>query len=185
MEDAEIIELFFRRSEQALRELDAKYGKACHALARSITGSPEDAEECVSDAYLGAWNAIPPARPDPLRAYVLRIVRNLSLKRLSQRGAARRGGAYAEALQELEGVLSAPDTAETALEAKELVRLMEGFLDTLRRENRVIFLRRYWFGDPYAEIARRTGISEKNVSVRLTRMRRQLKEYLRKKGGYL
>ena len=185
MEDAEIISLFFRRSEQAIRELDEKYGKACRRLAENITGSPEDAEECVNDAWLGAWNAIPPARPDPLRAYVLKIVRNASLKCLERKGAARRNGACYAALQELEGLLPAPDTAETALEARELVRHIEGFLDALSPENRVIFLRRYWFSDPYGEIAERVGVSEKLVSVRLTRLRRQLKDYLMKREVYL
>ena len=185
MEDAEIVALFFRRSEQAIRELDAKYGTACHRLAENITGSPEDAEECVNDAWLGVWNAIPPARPDPLRAYVLRFVRNTSLKRLAQNGAARRKSIFDAALHELEEVLPAPGSVEETLEAKELVRLIEGFLEGLSVENRVIFLRRYWFSDTYGEIAARAGISEKLVSVRLTRLRRQLKAYLMKKEVYL
>ncbi len=185
MEDAEIIELFNRRSEEALRALDAKYGAACRRLAENITGSPEDAEECVNDAWLGVWNAIPPEKPDPLRTYVLRIVRNVSLKCLSRKNAAKRGGGHASALEELEGVLSGPDTAETAMEAGELAGLIEGFLDTLSAENRVIFLRRYWFSDPYGEIARRMGVSEKNVSVRLTRLRRKLKDYLTEREVFL
>lgn len=185
MEDAEIVGLFLARSEEAVGALAEKYGPLCRRMAENILGSPRDAEECVNDAWLGVWNAIPPEKPDPLRTYVLRIVRNVSLKCLSRKNAAKRGGGHALALEELEGVLSGPDTAETALEAGELVRLIEGFLDTLSAENRVIFLRRYWFSDPYGEIARRMGVSEKNVSVRLTRLRRQLKDYLTEREVYL
>ncbi len=178
MEDSAIIELFFARSEQAIRELDGKYGKVCHSLSYNILHSSQDAEECVNDAYLGAWNAIPPARPNPLLAFLCRIVRNLSLMRYhADRAAKRGGGSYTVALEELEGCLASPRTVEGDLEEQELVRLVEDFLDTLSAENRVLFLRRYWFSDSYGEIAARTGLSEKNVSVRLTRTRKQLRHY--------
>ena len=139
MEDEKIIELFFARSEQAISEMDAKYGALCRRLSHSVVGSVQDAEECVNDAYLGVWNAVPPARPEPLAAYLCRVVRNLSLKLLSKKGAAKRGGEYAAALSELEGCLTDGGTAEDALEARELARLIGSFLDTLSRENRVIF----------------------------------------------
>lgn len=178
MDDNAIIELFFARSEQAIRELDGKYGKVCHSLSYNILHSRQDAEECVNDSYLGAWEAIPPARPDPLLAFLCRIVRNLSLMRYhADRAAKRGGGSCAVALEELEGCLASPRTVEGDLEEQELVRLVEDFLDTLSAENRVLFLRRYWFSDSYGEIAARTGLSEKNVSVRLTRIRKQLRHY--------
>ena len=101
MEDEKIIALFFERSEQAIRALDMKYGKICRSLSYNIVNSREDAEECVSDAYLGAWNAIPPARPDPLLAYICKIVRNLSLKLYWKKEAAKRGGHYTMALEEI------------------------------------------------------------------------------------
>lgn len=177
-EDARIIELFFERSEQAIRELSAKYGSICHKLSYNILNDRQDAEECVNDAYLGAWNTIPPAKPDPLQAYICKIVRNISLKLYHRKGAAKRNSSYEIAMQELEEYLPAPNTVETEMETRELAGMIENFLDTLSEENCVIFMRRYWFSDTYEEIAERVGISEKNVSVRLTRIRRQMKKYL-------
>lgn len=181
-EDEKIIELFFLRSEQAIRELDIKYGKVCHRLSYNIVNSRQDAEECVNDAYLGAWNAIPPAKPKPLQAYICKIVRNISLKVYYRNEAAKRNSTYEIAMQELEDCLSAPNTVEAEIEAGELAGIIESFLETLTVENRVIFMRRYAYMDTYADIATRAGLSEKNVSVRLTRMRRKLKQYLMERG---
>ena len=178
MDDNAIIELFFARSEQAIRELDDKYGKVCHSLSYNILHSRQDAEECVNDAYLGTWDAIPPARPNPLLAFLCKIVRNLSLMRYHANKAVKRGGDYTVALEELEDCLASPHTVEGAIEEQELVRLIEDFLETLSSENRILLMRRYWFADSYGEIAERTGLSEKNVSVRLTRIRKQLRHYL-------
>ena len=178
IEDEKIIELFFERSEQAIRDLDSKYGKVCHALSYNIVNNRQDAEECVNDAYLGAWNAIPPTKPNPLQTYICKIVRNLSLKLYYRKEAAKRNSTYEIAMQELEAYLSAPNTVEADIEARELICIIESFLDTLSEENCVIFMRRYWFSDTYAEIAKRVGLSEKNVSVRLTRIRKQMKDYL-------
>ena len=178
MEDKEIIELFFERSEQAIRALDMKYGKICRSLSYNIVNSREDAEECVSDAYLGAWNAIPPARPDPLLSYIAKIVRNLSLKLYWKKEAAKRGGHYTMALEEIEGCIAGQNTAEDELDARELARILGEFLDALTVENRVIFLRRYWFADSCRDIAELVGLTEKNVSVRLSRTREKLRRYL-------
>ncbi|MDE7272790.1 MAG: sigma-70 family RNA polymerase sigma factor [Lachnospiraceae bacterium] len=178
IEDERIIELFFDRSEDAVKELDTKYGKLCHSLSYRILNSWQDAEECVNDAYLGVWNTIPPTKPNPLQSYLCKVVRNISLKRYYRNNAAKRNSRYEIAMQELESDLPASDTVETELAANELASIIESFLDTLKEENCVIFMRRYWFCNTYAEIANFTGISEKNVSVRLTRIRRQLKQYL-------
>ena len=178
IEDEKIIELFFERSEQAIRNLDSKYGKVCHALSYNIVNNRQDAEECVNDAYLGAWNTIPPTKPNPLQTYICKIVRNLSLKLYYRKEAAKRGSTYEIAMQELEEYLPAPNTVEAEIETRELVHIIESFLDTLSEENCVIFMRRYWFSDTYTEIAKRVGLSEKNVSVRLTRIRKQMKDYL-------
>lgn len=178
MEDEKIVELFFKRSEQAIAEVDIKYGKVCHRLSLNILNSRRDAEECVNDAYLGAWNAIPPAKPNPLQAYICKIVRNISLKVYYRKEAAKRNSIYDVAIQELEAYLSAPSTVETEIEARELARIIENFLDTLTVDNRVIFMRRYWFSDSYKDIAERVGLTEKNVSVRLTRIRQKMKQYL-------
>lgn len=98
-EDEKIIEMFFERSEQGIQELDRKYGKICCRLSRNIVNDRQDAEECVNDAYLGAWNSIPPVRPDPLLAYILKIVRNISLNRYYRKGAAKRSSAYTIAME--------------------------------------------------------------------------------------
>ena len=185
IDDKSIIALFFDRSEKALEELDIKYGKLCHTLSYHILNSRQDAEECVNDAYLGVWNAIPPTKPDPLRTYVCKVVRNISLKLYHKKGAEKRNSEYDIAMQELEDCLPAPDTVEAEMETRELALLIENFLDTLNDENAVIFLRRYWFSDTYTEIAERTGISEKSVSMRLVRIRKQMKQYLREREVYV
>lgn len=182
MDDESIIDLFFARSEQAIKELDSKYGKVCHRLSYNILHNDLDAEECVNDAYLGTWNAIPPQRPNPLLTFLCKIVRNLSIMRHHTNTAMKRNSIYDVALDEIEDCLSSPETVEKELETKELARNIEGFLDTLTEENRVIFMRRYWFSDSYADIAERVGMTEKNVFVRLTRTRKQMRDYLIERG---
>lgn len=178
IEDEKIIDLFFNRSEKAIRELDIKYGKVCHKLSYNILNNKQDAEECVNDAYLGAWNAIPLARPIPLLTYICKIIRNISLKIYYRKEAAKRSSHYTIALEEIEACIAAPNTVEAEIEARELVRIIEEFLNTLTVENRVIFMRRYWFSDSYKDIAEFVGLSEKNISVRLTRIREKMKQYL-------
>ena len=124
IDDEKIIEMFFGRSEQGIRELDIKYGKVCHNLSYHIVGSRQDAEECVNDAYLGAWNAIPPARPNPLLSYLVKIVRNISLKIYWRKEAAKRSSHYTIALEEIEACVAAPNTVEAEIEAKELARCL-------------------------------------------------------------
>lgn len=159
--DEEIIDLFFERSEQAIRELDIKYGKICHNLSYNIVNSRRDAEECVNDAYLGAWNAIPPTRPEPLLSYIVKIVRNVSLKIYYRKEAAKRNSTYTVAMQEIEACIADQKIVEDEVEARELARIIESFLDTLTTKERIIFMRRYAYIDTYADIAKRMGISEK------------------------
>ena len=178
MNDTRIIELFFERSEQAIKELDSKYGKVFYSLAFKILNNHNDVEECVNDSYLGAWNAIPPTKPKSLLAFVCKIVRNISLKRYEQNTAAKRNSHYDVAMEELEDCLASTTTIEEEIAEQELTKIIESFLDSLSKENRVIFLRRYWFSDTYADIAKQVGLTENNVSVRLTRIRKELREYL-------
>ena len=178
IDDEKIIEMLFGHAEQGIRELDTKYGKDCHNLSYHIVGSRQDAEECVNDAYLGAWNAIPPVRPNPLLSYIMKIVRNISLKIYWRKEAAKRSSHYTIALEEIEACIADQKTVEDEIEARELARIIEDFLDTLTVENRVIFMRRYWFADSYKDIAELVGLSEKNISVRLTRIREKMKQYL-------
>ena len=178
IDDEKIIDLFFERDQQGIRELDIKYGKICHNLSYNIVNSRQDAEECVNDAYLGAWNAIPPTRPNPLLSYIVKIVRNISLKIYWRKEAAKRNSIYTIAMQEIEACIADQKTVEDEIEARELARIIEVFLDTLTAKERVIFMRRYAYADPYADIAKRVGISEKNVSVRLALIRQKMKQYL-------
>lgn len=178
MDDDKIIELFFERSEQGIRELDGKYGKTCYALSYNILNNRQDAEECVNDAYLGAWNAIPPTKPKPLLSYIVKIVRNISLKTYWAKKATKRGGLYTVALEEIEACIADSKNVEDEMEVKELASTIEKFLDTMTPENRVIFMRRYWFSDSYKDIAEFVGLSEKSVSVRLSRIRQKMKQYL-------
>ncbi len=176
-DDEKIIELFFKRSEHAIRELDTKYSKIFHNLSYNIVNNRHDAEECVNDAYFGAWNTIPPARPAPLLSYIAKIVRNVSLKSYWKKEAAKRSGHYRIALEEIEGCIADRKTVEDEIEARELARIIGEFLDTLTVENRVIFTRRYWFAGSCKDIAEFMGLSEKTISVRLTRIREKMKQY--------
>ena len=177
-DDGKIIELFLARDQQGIQELDLKYGRACHSLSYHIVNDRNDAEECVNEAYFGAWNTIPPVKPNPLRSYLLKIVRNISLKTYWRKEAAKRNGHYTIALEEIEGYVADLKTVEDEIETRELAHIIEKFLDTLTVENRVIFMRRYWFADSYKDIAEFVGLTEKNVSVRLARIRKRMRRYL-------
>ena len=182
LEDRQIIALFFARAEQAIAELAEKYGTTCDRIARNILGNHRDAEECVNDSYLAVWNTIPPQTPDPLRTYLFRIVRNISVAKYHANTAAKRNSRYDAALDELEGCLAAPGTVEETITAGELARQIDRFLATLDRESRALFVRRYWYADSIPELADRFHISRGNVSVRLSRIRNKLAAHLKKEG---
>ena len=182
MTDTEIISLFFERSEQAITELDKKHGCAVARVARNILGNAQDTEECVNDTYLGTWNAIPPHRPSPLRTFVCRIARNLATKKYHSNTAEKRNSQYDLALDELEEVLSDSHSVEEAVEAKELSTAINGFIATLNKSDRFIFMRRYWYSDPVQDIARMADSTTSSVTVRLFRIREKLRFYLEKEG---
>ena len=183
MEDGEIVALYWARDDRAIRESQEKYGTYCTAIARNILGSPEDAEECVSDTWLRAWNAIPPQRPSRLSAFFGRITRNLAFdRRRSQNAEKRGGGEIAAVLEELADCVSGRDDPANRLEDMELLADLNGFLRSLPQEKRRMFLRRYWYGDPLPEIAARFGMRENRVAVSLHRMRKQLLDYLLERG---
>ena len=182
LKDHEIVELFFERSEQAITELILKYGAAIRSVASNILGNAQDIEECTNDTYLQVWNRIPPTNPTFLGAYVCRIARNISLKRYYMNTAAKRNSHYDVALQELEATIPALSTVESDYDAKELTQYLNRFLKSLRREDRYLFLRRYWFGDSVQLIAQNLNISAHTASVRLFRLRQKLQNYLQKEG---
>ena len=182
MTDTEIINLFFERSEQAIEELAKKHGSAVAGVARNILGNAQDAEECVNDTYLGAWNAIPPHRPNPLRTFVCKIARNLATKKYHSNTADKRNSQYDLALDELEEYLADESSVEEAYEAKELAEAINGFLATLSASDRFLFMRRYWYSDPLQAIAKMAHSTSNSVTVRLFRIRGKLRLYLEKEG---
>lgn len=183
MEEKEIIDLYWARSEQAIRETDKKYGKFCHTIAYNILADHEDSEECVNDTYLQTWNAIPPRRPNKLSAFLGKITRNLALNRYAQATAQKRGGGQIElAIEELAECLPDPNTVDRQIEDRELAVLFNRFLAGLPEEARKIFLRRYWQLCPVREIASIYGISESKVKMSLMRTRGKLKHFLEQEG---
>lgn len=182
MEDKQIIALFQSRSETAIRELDVKYGPLAQKLAYNILGDTNDAEECVNDAYLVLWNKIPPEEPEPLSTYLCAVVRNIALNRYDYNTASRRSSSCSVALQEIEGCLPVPAAVESDYLAKETARLIDKFLRNQDQRIRVLFVRRYWYGDTIEELSSFFGISKHLVSVLLHRIRRKLKKYLIKEG---
>ena len=181
MDDSKIIELFFARNEDAIKHTDNTYGRRLFHLADNIVRNDQDAEESVSDTYMKAWDTIPPKKPVHLFAYLAKICRNFSLKKLDWMAAAKRNAEVISLTQEMETCI--PDTSRDAeVEARELGRILDAFLRTLSDENQMVFLRRYWYVDTIAEIAARYGISESAVQMRLNRTRSKLAAYLAKEG---
>ncbi len=181
MEDKQILQLLWQRSEQAISALAKGYGKRLLATALNILGHPQDAEEAVNDTYLALWNAIPPAKPDPLCAYVYRVGKNTALKHLRLRSAQKRNSTFDLCMDELADILPAPSIEDT-LDARALGKCIDGFLSTLDQNNRILFVRRYWFGDSITDIAQALGVSQNVLSVRLLRIRGKLKTHLYKEG---
>lgn len=181
MDDSRIIDLFWQRSEQAITAVAGKYGAMCRSIAENLLRNDEDAQECVNDTWQGLWDTIPPQRPDPLAAYVAKITRNLAMKRLTYRRAAKRT-ALVVSFEELSDCIPSSDSPEQILEGKELSRVIDEFLDTLDTDSRNMFLRRYWFFDSVAQIAAGFGVSQSKVKMRLYRIRNELKTYLAKEA---
>ena len=184
MEDAKIIELFFQRNEQAVKETDTAYGRKLYALSNNILNNREDAEESVSDTYMETWKSIPPKRPKYFYAFLASICRNMSFNRLDWRLAAKRNAEVVALTQEME--MCIPDSRqEVEMDRRELRRTLEVFLDSLSKESRLIFLRRYLYLDTVADIAARYGISESKVKTQLHLTRAKLHTYLAKEGIYV
>lgn len=178
-EEQKIIDLYWNRSENAITETAVKYGRYCTSIAYGILKSREDAQECVSDAYLTAWNAIPPRRPADLGTYLGKITRNLSIDRLRTRNRDKRGGGEMPlALEELEEVVVGSDSPENEAIRKELAASMNRFLRELTVQERYVFVRRYWYLDSLADIAKNTGFSGSKVASMLFRLRGRLKKQL-------
>lgn len=179
MDDEKIIGLFFDRDQNAIYETDRKYGRLCKKVSYGILSNHQDVEECVSDTYMAAWEAMPPQRPSHLGAWLCKVARNLSLMRLRERYSAKNGGGeLCVALEELEDTFAPGISVEQACEQKEFARAVSRFLYTLPETQRNIFLARYYLVTPVAEIAHRLHCSQSKVKTSLFRTRKKLQEYL-------
>lgn len=183
LEDNKIIQLYFNRSEQAIVETERKYKSMLFSISYRILKNKMDVEECLNDVYLAAWETIPPQNPNPLTTYLIRIVRNISINKYYKNSATKRNSYYDLTLNELEDCFSDVESVEEKYEVKELASAISLFLDKMDKKSRLLFVRRYYFADSMEDLSRKFSLTENNVSVRLYRIRKKLKKYL-KKGGY-
>lgn len=183
MDDAGIIELYFKRDESAIRETDMKYGTYCMTIAMNLLRAAEDAKECVNDTYMSVWERIPPHIPECLRAFLGRITRNIAIGRYRKMHAKKRYDGIETSISELEECLPSDESVERALDAKMLTGFLNDWLDGLSEQDRMMFVRRYWFGDKSNELAAKMGLSNAGASRKLSRLRESLREYLTERGA--
>lgn len=182
MDDSAIIDLYWARSEQAISETEKKYGKLFHHIANNVLRNQSDAEECVNDTYFGAWNAIPPARPLYLLAYLGRITRNLALKKYYHIHAAKRNPIVTVSFDELEECLSDGHSNDLLWSDDQLSNCINRFLDELGSDSRKVFIRRYWYFDSVKDIMRRYQMSKSKVESMLFRTRQKLRAWIKEEG---
>ena len=181
MEDQQIVDLYWRRDADAIGETASKYGGYCRTIAQNILSDRQDAEECLSDTWLGAWNAMPPQRPARLPPFLGRIARNTALDRCDYNAAQCRNSGFEAVLEELADCVGGTPLEED-FDLRRLGEAISGFLDGVSPAARLVFLRRYWYCDGVAEIAAGTGFSQSKVKSMLHRTRKGLREHLRKEG---
>lgn len=175
MDDKSIVDLYWQRSENAIHETEARYGSYCRIIAYNVLADSEDAEECVNDTWLRAWNSMPSNRPTLLAPYLGKITRHLSISRLRKKNSLKRGsGAESLAFEELRDCLDSGDSVEAEIESKELTRFIRDFLAALEKETRYIFIARYWYMASIEEIADKFGFTQSKVKMTLLRTRNQL-----------
>lgn len=184
MDDNKIVELYWERNEKAIDVTQKKYGGFCYSIAYNILHNKEDSDESVNDTFLGAWNSIPPHRPQQFSAYLGKLTRNISLNKLRQKNADKRGnGEVPLTLDELQECIPSKTSVDDAIQVKELSHIINSFLRTLSQEERMVFVRRYWYFDSVSDIARKFGFGESKVKMMLMRTRQKLLKKL-EKGGY-
>ena len=182
MEDSQIISFLFQRSEQAIRAMQEKYGGLCRSIVSNILPDFRDVEECVSDTYLRVWRSIPPQRPDRLDSYIARVARNAALDRHDYNRASLRSSALTQAYEELEYALPSRDSGFDAVAFR---MFLNQFLRSQKKDARIMFLRRYWYGDSIQQIAGAFGCGEEKVKSSLFRTRNKLRDAMIKEGIYL
>ena len=182
MEDEQIVNLYWQRDEAALQETELKYGSFCRGLAYNILSSHEDAEECVNDTWQKAWDSMPDERPSLLRAWLGKIVRNLALDRWRRDHAQKRYNGLDVMLDELEDCIPASVTVESTVDARELGRTISKWLRSLPKDDRALFVRRYWNGEALNVLARDQGIPAAKLAQRMYSLRQNLKKVLETEG---
>lgn len=182
MDDDRIVELYWKRKEEAIKETSLKYGRLCTYIAKNILSSHEDSEECVNDTYLAVWNAIPNERPNRFSAFVSRITRNLALKKYEYISAAKRNPTAILSLEELGDCVSGTDSVESEVEKRLVESTIDKFLWRQSEEKRNVFIRRYWYFDSIESICKSTGFTQSKVKSMLYEMRQKLRKYLESEG---
>lgn len=182
MEDLQIIDLYFERNETAIAETASKYGRFCHNIALNILSIDADAEECINDTYLQAWNSIPPQRPAKFRAWLGRVVRNIAINLWNKKHCQKRYAGMEQVFEELEDCIPSPETVECQIEEKELTEVINTWLTSLSRDDRVLFVRRYWYGQAVNKLAKEVGMESKKLARRMYGLRQNLKSTLEKEG---
>lgn len=183
MEDNRIVDLYWARSEHAITQTAEKYGNYCYSIAFGILANAEDAEESVNDTYLNAWNAMPPHRPTVLSTFLGKITRRVSIQRWRMKHAEKRGGGeIVFALDELSDCIPSNHSVEREVEEAELAKELNAFLQSLSANERDLFIGRYWFLMPVAEISTKMGFGESKTKMILFRTREKLREYLKRRG---
>ena len=186
MDDQRIVELYWQRDEDAIKETKEKYGRYCYSIAYNILKSPEDAEECESDTYLEAWNAMPPERPDPLRSFIGMLSRRISLDKWRRKNAEKRGGGEtALSFDELEECIPSGKGIDEELSEIELGRMISEFLSALPESECNVFLRRYFYFDSINDICKRYGFGQSKVKMMLKRTREKLMKKLTEEGIFV
>lgn len=183
MEDEKIIELYWQRDEEALRQTNQKYGSFCYYIAHNILKDDEDSKECVNDTWFKTWTVIPPKRPEYFQAFLGKITRNLSLDRYRKNHASKRGGGSMDVIyEELKECIADRTCEEARTDTIVITDALGKFLKEISKDARIIFVRRYWYADSVAQIAERFGMSESKVKSSLMRSRNRLKAFLEKEG---
>ena len=178
MDDNKIVELYWERREEAIKETALKYGRLCTHIAKNILLSCEDSEECVNDTYFAVWNAIPNERPNRFSAFISRITRNLALKKYEYISAAKRNPIAITSLEELGDCVSGTESPESEIESRRIEITIDKFLCRQSEEKRTVFIRRYWYFDSIENICENTGFTQSKVKSMLYEMRRKLRKYL-------
>ena len=184
MDDIQIIELYFKRDEAAISETAAKYGALCHSIALNVLSNNADAEECVNDTYLQAWNSIPPLRPNKLGAWLGRVIRNIAINLWNKNHRKKRYAGMEQLLSELEDCIPASQTVEHIMKEKELSEIINTWLASLPQKDRILFMRRYWYGEMVNHLAKECGVTPGNLSKRMYKLRQDLKSILVQEGCF-